>query len=216
MKCLSKSCTAFACDRAGYGISGIPPRELSSQWEDIGLLCREIEPDIILAHSSGFIPVLEATAHGIKTGKMLLFEPLLPSLITDPEILNDIKVMKRFADEGKEAQALLSLVEILGRDPEGKPMSDEEEEHIDKNMHAFFSAELRGYLSYNPPADSVPDMIIGYGTKRPGADRAAPILSLAQRLHAPICSFPGAHNSPHDQPEAFADWVLDKSVPGKK
>ncbi len=194
--------------------------DISAQVQDVLALFDHlgIERAFVAGASAGGIVGLELLrAAPERVAHLLLYEPPLTTLLSDPEERAWVLRIEELTAEGKINRAMLEFVLSLGESDDRKqPKLLETERREANNFSYFLEQEFSLFMHYQPDASwfckQAQRITVAVG-ERSGESRYVQAAKLfQQRIGCELLHFPGCHNLPADLPADFANCLMGVSV----
>ncbi|WP_327139435.1 alpha/beta fold hydrolase [Nocardia sp. NBC_01327] len=226
---LAEHFTVACLDPRGYSRSTLDSAEpqdqrVEVQSDDAYRLITHLtdEPAYVFGGSSGAIVGLDLLArHPERIRRLVAHEPPCFAILPDAEVQRAFvdEVYTLFRTEGLVAAGMRFLEGIGGT---LKPMPAPADlppraaammARLQANSPIMMEHELRQFTSYVPDAEAlagvVDRLVLGSGRETGAHLPARPAAELATRLGVEVTEFPGGHSGFTDEPEAFAQLLLE-------
>lgn len=218
---------AITYDRSGYGLStreNIMEAESSAayfgqQADDVAWVLQQLAPGqkaVVVGCSCGAaVAAYLAARHPELIEQVFLHEPPIYSLMTeDKDCWDLINGIHEAFEQKKYNRALNRFLLFLASSsaPSKKPMTEAEMEKFATNGMAFIRQEFPFAFDRNfpvPPVQPETKIAVLWGADGAGKPLVECAGRVAQALNCPLHMIPGGHNAARENPEEFAQAVLD-------
>ena len=218
---------AVTYDRSGYGHStrgDVPEAQCSAEYfgqqgDDAAWVIRQLFPGqkatVIGCSCGAAVAAYLAARHPDLVERVFLHEPPIYSLMPDDEeCWQLIDGIREAYDQGKYNRALNRFLLFLGSSsaPSKKPMTEAEMDNFMVNGMAFIRQEFRFAFDRAFPVPEMQtgtDVAVLWGEDGVGKPLVECAARTAEKLDCPLYMIPGGHNAAREDPEIFAQAVLN-------